>query len=149
MKTGFLFVAVPGVKADGSKFITDAIERGASAIVSEAVATSEYKIPLLHVEDARLALSQAAACFYPRQPRTIVAVTGTSGKTPVADFMRQIFQLNGVMSASIGTLGVIRSDGQSYGSLTTPDPVTLACHAANIGRRWRPACCNGGVISWA
>ncbi|MGL4811584.1 MAG: Mur ligase family protein, partial [Beijerinckiaceae bacterium] len=125
VKPGFLFVAVPGVKADGSQFITDAFQRGAAAIVSEAAATSEYKIPLLHVGDARLALSKAAAVFYPHQPKTIVAVTGTSGKTSVADFVRQIFQLNGLMSASIGTLGVIRSDGQSYGSLTTPDPVTL------------------------
>ena len=62
---------------------------------------------------------------YPRQPETVVAVTGTSGKSSVADFVRQLFAALEQRSASLGTLGVITSAGASYGSLTTPDPVAL------------------------
>jgi UDP-N-acetylmuramoyl-L-alanyl-D-glutamate--2,6-diaminopimelate ligase len=63
--------------------------------------------------------------FTPRQPETVVAVTGTSGKSSVADFARQLFATLGHRSASVGTLGVVTSDGAAYGSLTTPDPVAL------------------------
>lgn len=123
VEQNWLFVAIPGVKADGSQFIADAIKRGACAVLTEVEVAAS--VPVLRVADARLALSQAAAAFFPQQPATIVAVTGTSGKTSVADFTRQLFQMAGYSSASIGTLGVIRSDGAAYGSLTTPDPVTL------------------------
>ncbi|WP_342361297.1 UDP-N-acetylmuramoyl-L-alanyl-D-glutamate--2,6-diaminopimelate ligase [Terrarubrum flagellatum] len=127
VKAGFLFVAIPGVKADGSQFIHDAIARGASAVLteSESAAAIAESAPIIRVADTRAALSRAAAALHPRQPETIVAVTGTSGKTSVADFARQIFAADGKISASVGTLGVIKSDGTSYGSLTTPDPVTL------------------------
>ena len=63
--------------------------------------------------------------FYPKQPEKVVAVTGTSGKSSVADFTRQLFAHLGYKSASVGTLGVITSDGKAYGSLTTPDPISL------------------------
>lgn len=125
VEKNWLFVAVPGVKADGAQFIADAIQRGACAVLAEAEVSARSSVPVFVVADARLALSQAAAAFFPMQPAIIVAVTGTSGKTSVADFTRQIFQLTGYSAASIGTLGVIRSDGTAYGSLTTPDPVTL------------------------
>jgi UDP-N-acetylmuramoyl-L-alanyl-D-glutamate--2,6-diaminopimelate ligase len=77
------------------------------------------------VADARAALAQAAARFYPRQPETIVAVTGTSGKTSVAAFVRQIWQTLGREAASIGTIGVVSRPLTVYGSLTTPDPIAL------------------------
>ena len=73
----------------------------------------------------RRALALAASRFYPQQPEKIVAVTGTSGKSSVADFTRQLFAHLGYKSASVGTLGVITSDGAAYGSLTTPDPISL------------------------
>jgi UDP-N-acetylmuramoyl-L-alanyl-D-glutamate--2,6-diaminopimelate ligase len=66
-----------------------------------------------------------AARFYGSQPKTIVAVTGTSGKTSVAEFTRQIFAALGRKAASLGTIGIVKPDGAVYGSLTTPDPVTL------------------------
>ncbi len=66
-----------------------------------------------------------AAKFYPRQPRTIAAVTGTSGKTSVAAFTRQIWTALGHRAASIGTIGIVSPRGETYGSLTTPDPVAL------------------------
>ncbi|MGB6796856.1 MAG: UDP-N-acetylmuramoyl-L-alanyl-D-glutamate--2,6-diaminopimelate ligase, partial [Xanthobacteraceae bacterium] len=73
----------------------------------------------------RRALALIAAKFYPRQPGTIAAVTGTSGKTSVAAFLRQIWTALGHSAASIGTVGIVSPRGETYGSLTTPDPVAL------------------------
>ena len=70
-------------------------------------------------------LALAAAKFYARQPATIAAVTGTSGKTSVAVFTRQIWQRLGYASASIGTIGLVSPKRTVYGSLTTPDPIAL------------------------
>ena len=73
----------------------------------------------------RRTISAIAARFYPRQPETIAAVTGTSGKTSTAQFAREIWQGLGYKSASIGTLGLVMADEARYGSLTTPDAITL------------------------
>jgi UDP-N-acetylmuramyl-tripeptide synthetase len=73
----------------------------------------------------RMALSKAAAYAFPLQPETVVAVTGTAGKTSVAEFTRQLFKALGHKAASLGTLGLIGPEGANYGSLTTPDPITL------------------------
>jgi UDP-N-acetylmuramoyl-L-alanyl-D-glutamate--2,6-diaminopimelate ligase len=107
-------------------FVPQAVQRGAVAIVAE----HDPGIPIgatafVKTTDVRLALAQAAARLYPRQPETIVAVTGTSGKTSVADFVRQIWASLGAKSASLGTLGVVAPSGPVPGSLTTPDPVSL------------------------
>ena len=121
---GDLFFALSGAKEDGLSHAGEAIAKGAAAIVAER----ETEIPnaaLIKVADARAALARAAARFYPRQPETIVAVTGTSGKTSVAAFARQIWQALGRESASIGTLGVVSRQLTVYGSLTTPDPIAL------------------------
>ena len=89
-----------------------------------------------------LALARAAARLYPRQPETIVAVTGTSGKTSVAAFVRQIWQALGRESASLGTIGVVSRPLTVYGSLTTPDPLTLH-------RTLRPSSPSAGVTHLA
>ncbi|MDB5591810.1 MAG: UDP-N-acetylmuramyl-tripeptide synthetase [Enterovirga sp.] len=127
VREGFVFVAVPGTKADGAGFIGDAVARGAVAVVGEAErpASLPPEIHYLRVGDARRALALAAARLHPGQPETIVAVTGTSGKSSVADFTRQLFATLGQESASLGTLGIVSSRGASYGSLTTPDPISL------------------------
>ena len=81
---------------------------------------------MLRAEEPRRVLALMAARFYGlQQPQTVVAVTGTSGKTSVADFTRQIFAALGHNSASLGTIGLVKSDSAVYGSLTTPDPVSL------------------------
>ena len=82
-------------------------------------------IAFVRVDNARRALALMAAKFFPRQPQTIAAVTGTSGKTSVAAFTRQIWTALGHRAASIGTIGVVSPRGETYGSLTTPDPVAL------------------------
>ncbi|MCB1505564.1 MAG: UDP-N-acetylmuramoyl-L-alanyl-D-glutamate--2,6-diaminopimelate ligase [Hyphomicrobiaceae bacterium] len=124
---GFVFAALPGTAVDGARFIGDAAARGAIAVVARGdVALPEgLKIPVITVENPRRALAMMASRFYPAQPGTIVAVTGTSGKSSVADFTRQIFAACGYRAASLGTIGVVKPDGAVYGSLTTPDPVSL------------------------
>jgi UDP-N-acetylmuramoyl-L-alanyl-D-glutamate--2,6-diaminopimelate ligase len=130
---GYLFAALPGVKADGAQFVPQAVARGAVAVIAGGNAViADCPVPIVRVDDARRALALAAAAFYGRQPETAVAVTGTSGKTSVADFTRQIFARLGHQAASVGTIGVVRPDGKVYGGLTTPDPVTLSRTLAEL-----------------
>jgi len=124
VKRGDVFVAVPGTKADGLEFAAQAASAGAAAIVGERAPPASSAV-FVKVDNARRALALAAARFYPRQPRTIAAVTGTSGKTSVAAFTRQIWAALGHQAASIGTVGVVTPKREVYGSLTTPDPVAL------------------------
>jgi UDP-N-acetylmuramoyl-L-alanyl-D-glutamate--2,6-diaminopimelate ligase len=126
VEPGFLFVAIAGTRADGARFIADAIAKGAAAVLAGAQAeVGDVSVPVLRTSEPRRALALMAARFYVAQPATVVAVTGTSGKTSVADFARQIFAALGHQAASLGTIGVVKPDGSLYGSLTTPDPVTL------------------------
>ncbi|MEH6726755.1 MAG: UDP-N-acetylmuramoyl-L-alanyl-D-glutamate--2,6-diaminopimelate ligase [Hyphomicrobiales bacterium] len=128
VQRGNLFVAMAGVKADGAAFIADAIQAGAVAVLTDdGVDIDPATMPVPHIRsnNPRRALALLAARFFPRQPNTIVAITGTAGKTSVANFAAQIFQSAGLRSASIGTLGVIVDGQVSYGGLTTPDPVSL------------------------
>jgi UDP-N-acetylmuramoyl-L-alanyl-D-glutamate--2,6-diaminopimelate ligase len=119
---GMVFVAV----ADGAAYAADAAKRGAAAIVAaKSAGLGTLSAPLILVDDPRLALAKLAARIFPRQPATMVAVTGTSGKTSVAAFTRQIWEQGGHAAASIGTTGVVAPGRNEYGSLTTPDPVEL------------------------
>ena len=131
---GYLFAALAGTKADGAKFVADAIAKGAAAVlVGDKVELAvSGNVPVLRATEPRLALARMAARFYGPGPDTIVAVTGTSGKTSVAEFTRQIFAALGHKAASLGTIGVVKPDGAVYGSLTTPDPVTLAKTLAGL-----------------
>jgi UDP-N-acetylmuramoyl-L-alanyl-D-glutamate--2,6-diaminopimelate ligase len=126
VKPGFLFVAVAGAKADGAHFAKAAAAGGAVAVAAEQRPDGlPDTVAFVPVTNARRALSLAAAKFYPRQPSTIAAVTGTSGKTSVAAFTREIWTALGLQAASLGTIGVVSPRGATYGSLTTPDPVEL------------------------
>ncbi|KGE00805.1 UDP-N-acetylmuramoyl-L-alanyl-D-glutamate--2,6-diaminopimelate ligase [Rhizobium sp. YS-1r] len=120
---GMLFAALAGSKADGSAYIGDAAARGAVAAIAGHPA--DAGIPVLVVSNPRRLLALAAARFYGAQPETMVAVTGTAGKTSVASFTRQIWAYAGFAAAQIGTTGVVSPTRNDYGSLTTPDPVEL------------------------
>ena len=122
---GSLFFAVPGTQADGLDFAPDAVSRGAVAVVAARAPEKPLGAPVIVVSDVRLALSRAAARFHPLQPATIAAVTGTSGKTSIAAFLRQIWLYCGRQAASMGTIGIVAPSGAVYGSLTTPDSITL------------------------
>src|SRR5262245_30294807 len=127
VKPGDLFVAVAGSKEDGLRYVAPALAGGAVAIMAERVPQTPLPagIAFVRVGDARRALALAAARFFAHQPDTIAAVTGTSGKTSVAAFTRQIWTAMGEQAASIGTVGLVAPGRETYGSLTTPDPVAL------------------------
>jgi UDP-N-acetylmuramoyl-L-alanyl-D-glutamate--2,6-diaminopimelate ligase len=124
---GAAFFAIAGAKADGLRFAADAVKKGAVAVLGEGARPEGLPADAVYVQvgDVRRALSLAAARLYPRQPGTVVAVTGTNGKTSVASFVRQIWTSLGHAAASIGTVGLVSPNGEIAGSLTTPDPVTL------------------------
>jgi UDP-N-acetylmuramoyl-L-alanyl-D-glutamate--2,6-diaminopimelate ligase len=122
---GDLFFALAGHKTDGARFIDAAIASGAVAVAGDHPPQGALPVPFVVVPNPRRALALAAAKFFSRQPATIAAVTGTSGKTSVAAFTRQIWLGLGYASASIGTIGLVSPKRTIYGSLTTPDPIAL------------------------
>jgi UDP-N-acetylmuramoyl-L-alanyl-D-glutamate--2,6-diaminopimelate ligase len=131
VKEGFLFAALPGTRVHGGEFITFALRMGASAILTDGVgaeiAAEELagsSAAVVLAEDPREALAAAAALWFGAQPDTVVAVTGTNGKTSVTSFTRQIWQGLGHAAANVGTTGV-EGDFSAPLSHTTPDPITL------------------------
>jgi UDP-N-acetylmuramoyl-L-alanyl-D-glutamate--2,6-diaminopimelate ligase len=125
VKPGDLFFALAGHKTDGARFIAAAISAGAVAVAGDRRPQDALAVPFVFTPNPRRALALAGARFFPRQPQIIAAVTGTSGKTSVAAFTRQIWQRLGHASASIGTIGLVSPKRTVYGSLTTPDPIAL------------------------
>lgn len=134
VQAGYVFAALAGSRTDGGRYIADAVAKGAIAVL--AVPGTSVPAGVAHIvsPEPRRDLALMAARFHARQPATIVAVTGTSGKTSVAEFTRQLFAACGHAAASLGTIGVVRPDGSVYGSLTTPDPVTLHATLDGLAR---------------
>jgi UDP-N-acetylmuramoyl-L-alanyl-D-glutamate--2,6-diaminopimelate ligase len=126
VRPGYLFAALPGTRLDGRAYIADAVAKGAVAILTTPdVAIDAPQVGQVRDAQPRHRLARMAARFYGPQPRHVVAVTGTNGKTSVAEFTRQLWALTGLRAASLGTLG-LTVDGETRGpSLTTPDPVRL------------------------
>lgn len=121
-----VFFAIKGNQTSGMKFIDDAILKGASAIViSKKNKYKNCQIPLILVNDVRRSLSEACSNFYKKKPNKIIAVTGTNGKSSVADFFYQILNLNKVSVASIGTLGIHSRNYNKKIKLTSMDPLSL------------------------
>ncbi len=127
IEPGFVFVAIPGTRADGAEFIPAALENGAAAIVvaPDVGELPDVNVPVLTAQNPRAALAHMAARIFPAQPEVICAITGTNGKTSIAAFLRQIWQHEGRKAASIGTLGVVTDGGVTPLAHTTPDPLTL------------------------
>jgi UDP-N-acetylmuramoyl-L-alanyl-D-glutamate--2,6-diaminopimelate ligase len=134
VKPGDLFFALAGARIDGARFIDAAIAAGAVAIAGGDPPIGGSRVPFVTTPNPRRALALAAAKFFPNQPATIAAVTGTSGKTSVAAFTRQIWQHLGFEAASIGTIGLVSEKRTVYGSLTTPDPIALHRQLDEIAR---------------
>ena len=129
VQPGFLFAALPGVKLHGASFAAQVIAAGASAILTDAkgaalIDTLPDNVALVVAEEPRAALTMAAALWFGRQPATMVAVTGTNGKTSVATFTRQIWAGLGHAAINIGTTGV-EGAWAAPSAHTTPDPITL------------------------
>lgn len=135
VEKGSLFAAMPGNRADGTSFINDAVRLGAAAIlVPKGVSRPEGASEVAWIEDEnpRHLLSQMSANFYGAQPREIAAVTGTNGKTSTVNFALQFWNKLGLRGASLGTLGIRGKGVEVDGSMTTPDPVTLHAHLADL-----------------
>ncbi len=126
VQPGMVFFAIPGAKGDGSTYIADAISQGAGAIVvPEGTVVKNVNIPVLTSTQIRRSLALLARQLYPRQPETLVAVTGTNGKSSVVHFCQQLWQHCGAESASIGTVGIITKNRFIPGELTTPGALEL------------------------
>ncbi len=131
VKDGFLFAALPGARMHGAEFTGPALRMGAAAVLTDtdgariaAEVLAGSGAALVVAEDAREALSGAAALWFGAQPGVMVAVTGTNGKTSVATFTRQIWALLGHEAINIGTTGV-EGAWSAPSSHTTPDAITL------------------------
>ncbi len=130
---GFLFAALPGSVNDGRAFIGDALGRGAVAVLAPVGTVLPVPTSVLLIEDAepRRTFARMAAAFHGRQPETVVAVTGTNGKTSTVQFTRQIWAALGRKAAALGTLGLTGASGEPVliggggATMTTPDPVKL------------------------
>jgi UDP-N-acetylmuramoyl-L-alanyl-D-glutamate--2,6-diaminopimelate ligase len=126
VELGMLFAALPGTKVDGARFVPQAVAAGAVAVLAGPQPIEPApNVPVARAGDPHRALARAAARFYAAQPATIVAVTGTNGKTSVAVFVRQLWERAGLAAASLGTIGLVAPGGARPGNLTTPDPVAL------------------------
>ncbi|MDR3499485.1 MAG: UDP-N-acetylmuramoyl-L-alanyl-D-glutamate--2,6-diaminopimelate ligase, partial [Parvibaculum sp.] len=132
VKPGFLFAALPGTKIDGTRFIPQAIAQGASAILVQSGADISVDVPVVADRNPRRRLALIAARFYGKQPRSVVAVTGTNGKTSIVTFLRQIWTELGHQAASIGTVGIAGPKGERDLGHTTPDPITLQAALAEL-----------------
>ena len=127
IETGNLFAALPGSQVDGATFAANAVDTGAVAILAAnnaSLGDTKNATVLRHAEPA-YALSQLCRAYFQPAPASLVAVTGTNGKTSVATFLRQIWQASGQNAASVGTLGVHPKNLVSVPELTSPDAVTL------------------------
>ena len=122
VKKGDNYFAIKGSKTTGNKFIHNAILKGASAIISsKKIKFKNSKAPFLYAKDVRKSLSEASSNFYKKKPQKIIAVTGTNGKSSVADFFYQVLSFNKISVASIGTLGVISKNFKKKTNLTSMD----------------------------
>lgn len=137
VKEGFLFVALKGAKMDGHSFISDAISKGAKFIAVKTGTTIQHieNVEWIEVDNPHLFLSSTASEFYKDQPSTIVAVTGTNGKTSTVNFVQMIWENLGLKCASLGTLGLIGNGIETQGGMTTPDPVSLFSKLAFLNHK--------------
>ena len=126
IKKNNIFFAIKGSKFDGNKFINNAIKNGANVVVSNKFKTGIYEnVLFINVPDPRLTLSNFATKFYTLKPNNIVGVTGTNGKSSIADFYYQILKLNNIPVATIGTFGVKSRTKIIKTNLTSPDIISL------------------------
>jgi UDP-N-acetylmuramoyl-L-alanyl-D-glutamate--2,6-diaminopimelate ligase len=130
---GTIFGAFRGAVFNGEDFIPDAVRSGAAAVVTRPDVAVEGA-PRIASEEPRRTFAQLAAKFFAPFPKTVIAVTGTNGKTSNVELTRQLWRMAGHHAASIGTLGVTTADDQVTTGLTTPDIVTFLSNMAGLAR---------------
>lgn len=135
VRPGTVFVALPGSRVDGAAYIPAAIAAGAVAVVARpGAAPPAPSVPVFAVENPLLWAARLAAQVAGAQPATLVAVTGTNGKTSTTEFLRQIWTRAGLAAAALGTTGVTAPGVSEPLGMTTPDPVTLHRLLARLAR---------------
>ena len=127
IKSGFIFFAIKGNKHHGANYSKEAIKNGAKLIISDKegvniIDSLKVDICVLEVMDVRKSLSICSSIWFKHQPKNIIAVTGTNGKTSVCNFVRQLWELTPLKAVSIGTLG-IQGHFEGNTGLTTPGPL--------------------------
>ena len=126
IKKDFIFFAIKGIKLNGENYIKEAIKKGATVVVcSKHYKIRDKNIFFIRTSKIRKLLSEISAKFYKLKPKNIIAVTGTNGKTSVADLFYQILSLNNIPVASIGTLGIKYKNRTIKSELTSPDTIEL------------------------
>tara|TARA_B100001115_G_scaffold138210_1_gene105696 strand:- start:877 stop:3654 length:2778 start_codon:yes stop_codon:yes gene_type:complete len=126
VKKDFIFFAIKGHKYNGENYINEAVLKGANVIIcSEKCKYKNNKVIIIKSKEIRSLLSDISSKFYKLKPKNIIAVTGTNGKTSVADLFYQILKLNNKNVASIGTLGTKYKNQIFRSKLTTPDTITI------------------------
>lgn len=136
---GNVFGAFPGARANGEDYIAAAVAAGAVAVVARPGARVDGAAHIAD-EEPRAAFARAAARFFAPLPETLVAVTGTNGKTSTVELTRQLWTMAGRRAASIGTLGVTVGDDRRATGLTTPDVVTFLSNLHGLAREGVQAC---------
>ena len=142
VEPGFVFVAVPGTHRDGAAFAQYAIRQGAVGVVATETGLGTIRdtvpdlaVPVFLSDEPRAELARLAALWHGAQPATLAAVTGTNGKTSVAQFLMQIWRAAGHPAAALGTLGVTGAGFEAPLAHTTPDPLTLHAALARLAER--------------
>ncbi len=132
IKKGFLFFALQGYKNNGENFIHQALKRGACAAISSKELRGNPKV--IKVKNVRDILGKVCSKFYVNKPKNIIAVTGTNGKSSVADFFHQILSHNNISSATIGTLGIKTKKTKKI-DLTSPDTISMHKELENLKKK--------------
>ena len=126
VKKNYIFFAIKGSKSNGENYIEEAIKKGASLVVCSKKCKFKSKdVEIIKTSNVRSFLSKISSRFYHEKPKNIFAVTGTNGKTSVADLFYQILHLNNTPVASIGTLGIKFKGKIIKSKLTSPDTILL------------------------
>ena len=134
IRKGFIFFAIRGNEVNGENFINDAVKNGAALIIcsKRCKFKSTKKIQIIKTSNVKNYLSEVTSKFYKLKPKNIIAVTGTNGKTSVADFFYQLLEMNNIPVASIGTLGIKQKKSLIKTNLTSPDIITLHKNLENL-----------------
>ncbi len=135
VKKNSLFIAISGFNNDGHQFIDDAVKLGAHAIIVDQTIEKKYSIPILKVENTRKAMSKIASNFFGDCSKNIkiTGITGTNGKTTIAELVNYILKFNNYQTSSLGTLGFNGPNGTTYTGFTTPESIELQqiCYILN------------------
>ena len=135
VEPGSLFAAFVGTKTDGRRYIDQAIANGAAAILGDpSLEGRDLVVPLVIDPQPRHRLAKIASLFFETQPKQIVAVTGTNGKTSIASFTKQLWQAIDLKAGALGTLGLDASGFEQTAGLTTPDPIQLHRLLADLAK---------------